>query len=248
MTQKLKTIIVDDEKYSRENVRNALSSHAEIITIFAEANSVASALELIETEKPELVFLDINLGDGTAFDLLEKLSFKDFRLVFITAYDQYAIRAMKFSALDYLLKPLDKQELNQLMHRILLEEFKERKQIENLLQNVKNPSSKKIAIPTNEGFNIHEINEVVRCHSNGNYTMIYFSDGSKILSSKTLKFFDDMFENQGFERVHNSHLVNVNHIKKYISADGGFLKMSDESEIPISQRKKAQVIQALEKL
>jgi two-component system LytT family response regulator len=247
MTQKLKTIIVDDEKYSRENVRNALSNHHEILDVFAEANSVESAFALIEQERPDLVFLDINLGDGTGFDLLEKLQYRDFRLVFITAYDQYAIRAMKFSALDYLLKPLDKNELNQVMHRILMEEFKERKQIENLLQNVKNPSSKKIAIPTNEGFNIHEINDV-RCQSNGNYTMIYFSDSSKILSSKTLKFFDDMFEGQGFERVHNSHLVNMNHIKKYINTDGGFLKMSDESEIPISQRKKAQVIQALEKL
>lgn len=245
---KLRTILVDDEKYSRENLTSELRNHAEIIDIVGEANSVESAVPLINELKPELVFLDINLGDGTGFDVLEQVETRDFKLVFLTAYDQYAIKAMRFSALDYLLKPLDKGELSQLMHRVLVEEFKQRRQIESLLENVSTKIAKKIAIPTAEGLNIHDVEDIVRCQSDGNYTLIFFKDKTRIMSSKTLKHFDELLENNSFERIHNSHLVNMYHVKKYINTDGGFLKMSDDSEIPISQRKKSQVLAALEDL
>lgn len=245
---KLRTVLIDDEKYARENLRAELEPYSDVLELVGEANSVEQALELIDGERPELIFLDINLGDGTGFDVLEKVKHKEFKLVFLTAYNQYAIRAFKFNALDYLLKPLDKKELATVIEKVQRLIHQHQPLLEEILKNMEGLQSKKIAIPSQDGFSLHPIDEIIRCQSDGNYTLIYFNDKHKILSSKTLKYFDDLLTNSHFERVHNSHLVNLNHIKKYSNIDGGSLKMSDGSEVPISQRKKSHVLTVLERM
>lgn len=245
---KLTTLIIDDEKYSRENIREELLRHEDVLSVVGEANSVASAVELIDQLRPKLIFLDINLGDGMGFDVLDKVQYRGFKLVFVTAYDQYAIKAFKFNALDYLLKPLNRSELDQVIKRIVNENQGQSLQLDELLKNIRDPKPKKIVIPSQDGFTFYEVQEIVRCQSDGNYTLIFLANGQKILSSKTLKFFDDLLISLGFERIHNSHLVNMNHVKKYINQEGGILKMSDDSEVPISQRKKSHVMSVLEGL
>ena len=246
---KQRTIIIDDEKYARENLIHELEKYNDIIEIIGEANNVESAIEIIDNLKPNLIFLDINLGDGTGFNVLENVMFNDFKTVFVTAYDQYAIKALKINAIDYLLKPLNKTELKEVVDKIVSLETKMQIQVQEILSQVKNNfRSKKIAIPSTEGLILYEIDSIIRCQSDGNYTMIFFNDKKKIISSKTLKHFDELLGEYGFERIHNSHLVNINYITKYLNKDGGFLMLSDGYEVPISQRKKTYVMSILEKI
>jgi two-component system LytT family response regulator len=246
---KQRTIIIDDEKYARENLIHELEKYNDIIEIIGEANNVESAIEIIDNLKPNLIFLDINLGDGTGFNVLENVVFNDFKIVFVTAYDQYAIKALKINAIDYLLKPLNKTELKEVVDKIVSLETKMQIQVQEILSQVKNNfKSKKIAIPSTEGLILYEIDSIIRCQSDGNYTMIFFNDKKKIISSKTLKHFDELLSEYGFERIHNSHLINVNYITKYLNKDGGFLMLSDGYEVPISQRKKTYVMSILEKI
>lgn len=247
--KKQRTILIDDEKYARENLTGELIKFEETIAIIGEAGSVETAINMINERKPDLIFLDINLGDGTGFDVLEKVGFKKFKTVFLTAYDQYAIKALKINALDYLLKPLNKVELTEVIHKINLHEEQMQEQIKELLNQVREKSApKKVTILSSDGLILYDIEEIIRCQSDGNYTIIYFKNKTKIISSKTLKHFDDMLSDLGFHRIHNSHLVNLIHLKRYINSDGGYLKMTDDSEVPISQRKKTQVLTILESL
>ena len=228
---KQRTIIIDDEKYARENLIHELEKYNDIIEIIGEANNVESAIEIIDNLKPNLIFLDINLGDGTGFNVLENVMFNDFKTVFVTAYDQYAIKALKINAIDYLLKPLNKTELKEVVDKIVSLETKMQIQVQEILSQVKNNfRSKKIAIPSTEGLILYEIDSIIRCQSDGNYTMIFFNDKKKIISSKTLKHFDELLGEYGFERIHNSHLVNINYITKYLNKDGGFLMFQFLSE------------------
>ena len=245
---KLKTILIDDEKYSRENLMAELEPFSGMIQVIGESNSMTSAVKQIDELKPDLIFLDINLGDGTGFDVLEKITHHKFKLIFLTAYNQYAIKAFKFNAIDYLLKPLNKEDLKNVLERIRRNEQDSNPLLHEILENMQSMKPKKIAIPSQDGFSLHPIEDIVRCQSDGNYTKIHFASCPKILSSKTLKYFDDMLQDLEFERVHNSHLVNINHIKKYVNVDGGTLKMSDGSQVPISQRKKSQVLSAIERI
>ena len=239
---KQRTIIIDDEKYARENLIHELEKYNDIIEIIGEANNVESAIEIIDNLKPNLIFLDINLGDGTGFNVLENVMFNDFKTVFVTAYDQYAIKALKINAIDYLLKPLNKTELKEVVDKIVSLETKMQIQVQEILSQVKNNFRSK------KGLILYEIDSIIRCQSDGNYTMIFFNDKKKIISSKTLKHFDELLGEYGFERIHNSHLVNINYITKYLNKDGGFLMLSDGYEVPISQRKKTYVMSILEKI
>ena len=245
---KLNTLIIDDEKYSRENILAELQPYNYLLNFIGEANSVANAVQQINSLRPDLIFLDINLGDGMGFDVLEQISFRDLQIIFVTAYDEYAIKAFKFNALDYILKPINKVDVQRVIEKIIKRKKNQMQYIDEILKNLKDPIPKRIAIPSNDGLTLIELNQIVRCQSDGNYTLIFLSHNQKITASKTLKYFDDLFENSGFERVHHSHLVNVNHIKKYINSDGGILKMSDDSIVPISQRKKTYVLNLLEAL
>lgn len=245
----LKTIIVDDESGCREVLNNLLSKFCPNVEIVSKAASASAAYEAILQHKPDLVFLDIEMPQGNSFDLLERFSEIDFDIIFTTAYDHYAIKAIKFSAIDYLLKPVDPDDLKQAVGRLLNK--KENQQLlqdkfKTLLDNIKPGNKpKKVAIADGEGLIFVNIKEIIRCDSDGNYTYIILENGKKMMASRTLGEYEEMFAGENFFRVHRSHLINMDHIKKYIKGEGGYVILSDNSQAEVSRRKK---IEFLEKL
>ncbi len=230
----IKAVIIDDIPEARKVLAADLSSYCANIEVIGEAEGVVSGAKLIKELKPDLVFLDIQMPDGTGFDLLEILPKIDFRLVFTTASDEYAIKAFKFSAVDYLLKPIDPDELMDAVSRVELQD-KPGDRIELLKENLDKP--KRIALNTLDKIHIVEVSEILRCESNINYTMFYFTDGTKLLVTKTLKEFDKMLSDHYFIRVHQSHLVNARFIKEFTKSDG-YIFMKDGTKVPVSTRKK----------
>lgn len=242
-------IIIDDLDQSRINLKADLQDYCPDVKVIGEADSVVSSLKLLKKEKPGIVFLDIHLTDGSGFDLLELLDDVSFKVIFTTASDAFAIKAFKFSAIDYLLKPIDPDDLIKAVKHAADQFHLENKQVDLLLENVKDSKEQtKIALHTSDKIHICKIQDIVRCESNGNYTSFFFIDGSKLLVSKTLKSYDQMFTDLRFLRVHQSHLINLNHIKEYVKHDGGYIVMNDQSIVPISSRKKMEVIQIISEI
>lgn len=248
----MKTIIIDDEEKARKTIANYLSLYCKNIEVIAQAESVQAGCDVILRHNPELVILDINMPDGTGFDLLKKIDPVNFKLIFITAYEEYAIKAFKFSALDYLLKPVNPQELIDAVE-------KARKSIDNeslemkfkaFLTNYHNPSNtdKKIVLKTSESIHLIDIKNIIRCAADGNYTIFYTIDGKKIMVSKILKDYDEMLAEYGFIRPHHSHLVNMNYIQSFEKRDGGSIIMKDKSIVPVSSRRKDELLNLFEKL
>lgn len=233
----LRTIIIDDEKQARVILREELSLFKEI-EIIDEAESVDDAVRKILNHKPDLVFLDIHLGQGNGFDVLNKVAGNNFKVVFATAYDQYAVQAFKYNTLHYILKPIHKKDLLEVITKLntATTELEIIRQKVNLIRN------NRIAIQTGEGISFHDISSIIRCQSDSNYTLIFFSNEPKLLTARTLRDFEELLTTVGFERVHNSHLVNLAHVKKYSNKDGGHLVMSDNTIVPVSQRKKSQFL------
>ncbi|RZJ25053.1 MAG: response regulator transcription factor, partial [Flavobacterium sp.] len=193
----------------------------------------------------ELIFLDIQLADGLGFDVLSAVDDYGFKVIFTTAYSQYAIKAIRFSALDYLLKPIDSQELIAAVRKAEKASLEtERIKLANFIHNQQSPR-KKLALQTSEGISVFDVGSIIKCSSESNYTCVYFESGKKMLFSKTLKEFEELLAPSGFERIHHSHLVNLAHLTQFISKDGGYVLLSDKSTAPVSQRKRAQLIDAL---
>ena len=241
----MKAVVVDDVEKFRENLIQDLNEFCPEVLVVGTADGVISAAKEIKSKKPDVVFLDIQINEGTAFDLLELLGEINFKIIFTTASDEYAIKAFKLSAIDYLLKPIDMDELKSSVDKV--------KSINNddynLLKlniNEKEKSNKRLALHSQDKIDIVEIGNIIRCQSNINYTNFYFADGSKILVTKTLKEYDKMLSEFGFYRVHQSHLINIDHLKEYVKIDGGYLKMFDGSSVPISTRKKSSVLKLLQ--
>ncbi len=204
-----------------------------------EADDVASGIVLIKKNSPEVVFLDIQMPDGSGFNLLESFNNANFHVVFITAYDQYALKAIKFSALDYILKPIDPQQLINAVEKvkkIAPAKIQSPERITNLLKNNKNIS--KIALPTLNGYRFVNIKDIIRCESDNNYTNFYLQTTEQLIVTRTLKEYEIMLKDDSFVRVHQSHLVNLDFVEQYIKGDGGTVIMSDGSEVEISRRKK----------
>ena len=244
----IRCIVIDDEKQSRNALISELENYKDRVKVIAEADSMASAIESINDFRPDMVFLDIHLGDGMGFNVLENVTWHKCKVVFVTAYDEYAIKAFKFNAIDYILKPVSSDEIKRVVERVVqFEPFEETILNRNFLSNYKNGAPKRIAISNSDGVHLVEIDEVVRCEADGNYTKIYTVNNEVILTSKTLKEYDILLLDFNFERVHNSHLVNMRHIKKYLNKDSGYLQMTDGSQIPVSQRKKSYVLSILDK-
>jgi len=242
----IRAIIIDDEQDSRNTIFNILSQYCENITVVGQADSVKEGIALIRKEKPALVFLDIQMPDGTGFDLLEKTGEVNFRVIFITAHDQYALRAIKFSALDYLLKPVDPQQLIDAVDKLgepphNLDTITQK--INTLLRN-KN-GFERITLPTFEGFKFINIKDIIRCEADNNYTFFYLNSGEKILVTKTLKEYDETLSGVDFIRVHQSHLVNTKFIDRYIKGDGGSIIMADGSEVEVSRRRKEEFLKRM---
>lgn len=248
----LRTIIVDDEAVAREAISEMLNRYCDDVEIVKQADDVESGIEAIKTSNPDLVFLDIQLKSGTSFDILRQLNHYDFKVVFITAFEDYAVKAFKFSALDYILKPIDPAELVESVE-------KARNHIRNddmnmkfkaLFENMGNLSKENKKIVLKTANNVHLVNlcDIIRCQSDKNYTHFFINKDGKVVVSKTLKDFEDILCDFGFYRIHQSHLVNVVHIKRYEKADGGYLVMSDDSVVPVSFRKKEELMKLFNKI
>jgi two-component system, LytTR family, response regulator len=248
----MRTLIVDDEKKARETIRSIIQLYCSEIKIVGEADSVSSGIELIKKEKPDLIFLDINLNDGSGFDLLKQFNPITFKTIFITAYQEHALKAFRFSALDYILKPVNPDELIAAVEKAKNFQIKEdiNVKFESFITNMENISRevKKIVLKTSDSIYVVNVNEIVRCEADGNYTSFFLSNGKKILVSNTLKEYDDMLSPYNFFRAHQSHLVNIDYISSYEKKEGGYLIMKDKSEVPVSTRKKEPLLRLLEKI
>lgn len=239
-------LLIDDDANLRSGMKSMLSRYAPEIKIVGEADSVASGIKAMESFTPQIVFLDIQLGDGTGFDILEQVAQRSGKssshIVFITAHEQYAIKAFRFSALDFLLKPVDPEELQKVIVKIksVLEKNVDYAHIDLLLENIRKKvdNFKRIALSTFDGIHLFEISDIIRCESEDNYTKFHIKNSKPLLISKTLKEYEDLLTEHGFERIHQSHLINLSYLKSYIKKDGGYVVMSDNSHLPISQRKK----------
>ena len=235
-------LIVDDEPGCRESLEHFVDRHCPQLTVVGMADSVATAWEAIREHQPQLVFLDVEMPMGTGFDLLKSLPKIDFEVIFVTAYDQYAIQAFRFSAIDYLLKPINILELKAAAEKVQarIEGAGRQQHYDVLLDNVADPRAlpRKVAFPTSKGLSFCEVSDIVRCQANDNYTTIFLLDGTKFMISKTVKWVDELLSDFEFFRVHQSHLVSLAHIKEYQRTAGGSILMIDGTEVPISQRKK----------
>ena len=243
------SLIIDDEKQARNAIRSLLESDFSDLMIVAEADGVQAAVSAIDTHKPDLIFLDINLGDGTGFQVLEKATWKNFMVIFTTAYDEYAVLAFKLSAIDYLLKPVIKEELQSAIEKAQHKYSEKRtaQQLEwfkDIMQGNKN-QDKKIILSDNETIYFVKVQDIVRCQAEGTYTEFYIIPNQKITVSRSLKEFEDMLTPFGFIRVHHSHLVNKEKIQKFQKSDGGSLLMENNHEVPVSQRRKGIVLSEL---
>lgn len=230
----IRAVIIDDIPEAVTVLTSDLDNYCVNIEVVGSAGSVVTGAKLIKELQPDLVFLDIQLPDGSGFDILEILPETNFKLIFTTASDEYAVKAFKFSAVDYLLKPIDPDELMDAVSRIE-DQKKPGDRIDLLKENLHSP--KRIALNTLEKIHIVSVDEILRCESNINYTMFYFTDKTKLLVTKTLKEFDKLLSDHQFIRVHQSHLINTQFIKEFVKSDG-YIIMKDGTEVPVSTRKK----------
>jgi len=245
----IRAIIVEDEKHSRETLRGMLDRYCKSVTIVAEAENYRGGLEAIRAHQPDVIFLDIQMPDGSGFRMLEELDEVNFEIIFTTAFDQFAIKAIKYSALDYLLKPIDAEELVRAVKKVeqKMGQHKVNENIQVLLDNIKfrEAEPSKIVLSTSEKIHIIETDQILRCESDNYYTNFFLSDGKKILVSKTLKENEELLSDHNFIRPHKSHLVNVKYIKGFLRIDGGYIEMIDGSRIPVSRRKREKIIEVI---
>jgi two-component system LytT family response regulator len=242
----IRAVLIDDEKHCLETLSLLLERHCKDVTIVEQCNAGKKGVDAINRHKPDLVFLDIEMPIMNGFEVLEQFSEIPFAVIFTTSYDQYAIRAFKYSALDYLLKPIDKDELVAAVQKVISKRnlpFAE--QFDMLLKQIKLKGSgfEKIAVPTVEGFELVRADQIIRCDADDNYTHLYLKDKKKIVACRMLKEMEELMQEFGFfVRVHNSHLVNMNEVTKYVRGDGGYLLMSDGSTVSISKSRRDALI------
>jgi two-component system LytT family response regulator len=246
----VKAVIIDDERYLREMLREMLMVSFAEIEIAGEADSVTDGVRLIDERRPDLVLLDIEIREGKGFDILEKVTYRDFRVIFVTAYDEFAVKAIKFSAIDYILKPVEEEELVAAVQRALAEMERPflQKQIENFFHNCNDQQNKKLVLRTSGDIHILNVREIIRCESDNSYTTFFLENGEEIVVSKSIKEYDELLRDHGFIRPHRSHLVNLDFIRRLDKSDGGFLILKDGKEIPVSTRRKQSLLQILDEL
>jgi two-component system LytT family response regulator len=238
----LRAIIVEDEKASRDILRNYLQKYCPNVSVLAEADSVNTGIVVIEKHKPELVFLDVEMPYGNAFDLLDGVKERSFETIFVTAYDHYAMKALNFSASYYLLKPIDIDELIKAVELVNTKKATEEHSIRTriLIENIKieNKQLQKIILPLLDGFEVVTVKDIVRCRADDNFTEFHFSNGTKQLICRTLKFYDEILSELDFVRIHKSHLVNIQYIKRYKKGKGGQVVLTDGTVIDVSASRK----------
>lgn len=245
----LKSIIVDDEKHCVDRLSFLLEKYSDIIEITAICSTVEDAKKSIEKILPDILFLDVHLYEETAFDLLKKLDTINFEIVFITAFDNYAIDAFKYAALDYLLKPIEEESfektIDKLKKKTSLKDIADKMDV--LFYNLqnKNAAFNKIVVPTMEGLEFIKIDDIIRCQSDNTYTHIFLKGNKRKTVSKTLKHYENLLEQHHFFRIHHSHLVNISCIDKYIKGKGGYIITSDGAHIEVAVRRKEEFIKKL---
>ncbi|MBU2558305.1 MAG: LytTR family DNA-binding domain-containing protein [Bacteroidetes bacterium] len=248
----LKVVIIDDESSAREVIIQLLQQKQSQLTIVGEADSVERGIALINSTKPDLVMLDINLKDGTGFDLLRSLDQIKFKIIFITAYDRFALNAIKFSALDYLLKPIDADELDRAIERALstIETENLNIKLNAFFNNFKHLGleSRKIVLHTNNSVYLLNVKDIVRCAAESNQTRFYLTNGEQIIAAKSLREFDNLLEDYNFIRVHKTHLVNVDFIERFDKINKSLLVLKDKSIVPVAIRRKAALLSRLQNL
>ncbi len=243
----LKTIIIDDEPDSVQSLARDLSRHCPEIEIVAQCNGAKDGIRAINAHKPDVVFLDIDMPLINGFELLELMPQIDFEVVFTTAYDEYAMQAFRISAVDYLLKPIEPEALVKSVEKVKLlrESGNAQKQIDFLMQQLKdqrNNAIHRIALPTTEGLDFINMEDILYCESDGAYSFLHLTNGSKILISKTLKYLEDILCEFQFFRVHKSYIVNMDYVSKYSRGSGGLLTMKNGAEIKVSRSKKEELL------
>jgi two-component system LytT family response regulator len=244
----IKTLIIDDEENNRERLTRMIENNFKNINIIGEADSVKTGIMAISKLRPELVLLDIKMGDGDAFDLLEKLDNIFFKIIFITAYEEYALKAFKFSALDYLLKPVLVENLriaieraeNQIMADLKL-------QLSSLQSNFHARKSKTIVLKSSDKIFLINIQDIARCESDWNYTIVFTMEGNKYMVSQPLKEYENMLEDHGFFRIHKSHIINISFIESFDKKNDRII-LKDKTKLPVSRRKKVELLELFKRL
>ena len=248
---KIKSIIIEDEAQNRENLVRLIAGYCPQVEVAAQCASVAEARQDIIERHPDLVFLDIEMPGGNGFSLLESLPDVHFEVIFVTAYDHYGIQAIKFSALDYILKSIDPDELRNAVEKASLKiaQKEENVRMLHLLQNARSePSNRTIALSLADSIEFVPVQSIVRCESDSNYTTFFLKTGEQLIVSRTLKEFDELLAPHGFLRVHQSHLININEIKSYVKTDGGYIRMKDGATVSISRQRREMVLKALQRM
>jgi len=245
----LRAIIIDDERHSCDALKMLLEKCCKDVQVITICYSAEEGIKKINDLKPQLIFLDIEMPHMNGFQMLEQLPKIDFEIIFTTSYDQYAITAFKFSALDYLLKPVDREELEKAVLKVSKKiNPPVSEQLEILLQKINQPAIavQRIALPTMQGLEFVPVESIIHCSSSNNYTEFFLADKKKLLVSRTLKEVEDMLADHSFLRVHNSHVVNLNAITRYIKGEGGYLVMTDGSNVDVSRSRKELLMQRLQ--
>lgn len=247
----MRIVLIDDDATVRENLKILLSLYASESQVVGEADGVQEGLTCIRNHKPDMVLLDVEMKDGTGFDLLSIYGPLDFKLIFVTGHDAYAIKAFKYSAIDYVLKPVDPDDLKSALEKAAQthDSDVQNLKVANLVQNKSTPPfDQKIILKDAETVYLVSVKDIIRCESEANYTKFFLLDGRMVMVSKTMKEFDKLFEGQSFFRAHQSHLINLLHFDRYEKKEGGIVHMKDGSTLPVAIRKKDALMSALEEL
>ena len=243
----IRAIIVDDEPYCCEALATLLEDSAEV-EVKVICHNAVDALNAIQKYSPDLVFLDVEMPKMNGFEMLEQLPSVDFEIIFTTSYDQYALKAIRFSAIDYLLKPVDSEELQKAVQKVIHRSQKPiAEQLEILMQKIHQPSTpiNKIAMPTMEGLQMIPVDSIISCESDSNYTILLLKNNKKLIVSRTLKEIEELLEEHSFVRVHRCYLANLNEVEKYVKGEGGYLVMSDGTTIDVARNKKEVLLRKL---
>ena len=242
MNKKLKTVIIDDEVNAVDFISSVISEYCPDLDVAGKANDVTEGVKKIQELKPDLIFLDVEMPNGTGFDLLTQFPEKDFDVIFITAFNHYAIKAIKFSAVDYILKPINISEfieaVNKVVHKRSNPPFNTNENFRILMENLKTAAPSRLAIPTSDGMEYLNPKDIIRIEADRSYSWFYLTGNRKILVSKHLKEFQDLLGDRNFFRSHNSFLINLKFVHKYVRKEGGYIEMQDGAQIPVSRNRK----------
>lgn len=249
----IKTVIVDDEPLGRGMLQGLLRHYCPDIRVVAECGTISDARAAIMEHQPGLVFLDITLPGGDGFDLLKSLAAINFEVIFVTAHDQYILKALRFNATDYLLKPIDEVELVQAVQRVLNRQAlaSQKLNIKNLLEQHAASGLRKtesLCIPDNKGFQVVKLDEIICCEASNTYTVFHLSGGKQMVSTRPLTDYEELLSDSGFTRVHKSWLINLKHVKEYVRGEGGVVLLTDGHSVDVSRRRKEFFVSELKKV